>query len=142
MQAEPRMVVAVTVLHPHVVADLPADAVAVVVAGRHLAYRDAVAVLEEDASGVVAIQVSFVRLVTVQGEGLDGHVGDVLATEEREESSGGGIAHLPEVLAEGSVELEAVARPSYQRPLDHGRAAVVRVLAAQTDAVAEPEAPR
>ena len=57
VQAEAGVVVAVAVLDDHVVADLPADAVAVVVAGRHAADRDAAAILQEDAAGVVAVEV-------------------------------------------------------------------------------------
>ena len=51
------MVVAVTILDHHVVADLEADSVPVVVARLHAAHRVAVAVLQEDASGIVAVQI-------------------------------------------------------------------------------------
>src|SRR5262249_9496168 len=119
-----------------------ADAVAVVLPRRHLAHGDAVAILKEDAAGVVAVEVVVVLAVAVERQILDDHVGDVLAAEERKEAGGGRVAHLPEVLAEGAVELEAVAGAGNERPLGDRRAAVVRVLGPQTDAVADLESLR
>src|SRR3954471_24735354 len=56
MKAEARVVFADAVLDDHIVADLPADAVAVVVPGGDAGDMDAVAVLQEDAARVVAIE--------------------------------------------------------------------------------------
>ncbi len=140
VQAEPGVVVAVAVLDPHVVADLPADAVAVVVAGRHAAQGDPPAVLQEHAAGVVAVEVGVVLLVAVQGDVLDGDVGDVLAAQDREQGRSGGVALEPEVLPQGPVELEALAGAGDQGALDDGTAAGVRVARPQADAVAHLEA--
>ena len=85
MQTQPGVVVAVAVFHHDVVADLPTDAVAVVVAGRHLAHGDAIAILQEDAAGVVAVEVVVVIAIAVQREVLDDDVGDVLAAKDRKE---------------------------------------------------------
>ena len=116
MEAEAGVVVALAVLDEDVVADLPADAVAVVVAGDHPAEGQPAAILEEDAAGVVAVEVVVVGPVAVDGQVLDRDVGDVLGREEGEEACGGRLALLePEVLAEGLVELEAVARAGDER---------------------------
>src|SRR5215203_524442 len=111
MQAEPGVVAALALLDREVVTDLPTDAVAAVVAGDHLADGDVGAVLHEDAPGVVAVQFLVVRLVPVEGEILDGHVGDELAAQEREKGRSGRRAPGPEVLAQPLVEPEAVPGP-------------------------------
>ena len=49
------------------------------------------------------------------------------------------LAHQPEVLPQGLVELEAVAVLRDERPLENVGAAVVRVLRPQADAVADAE---
>ena len=54
--------------------------------------REPAAVLQEDAAGVVAVEVVVVRPVAVEGEVLDRDVRDVLAAREREEGRGGGLA--------------------------------------------------
>src|SRR5262249_49082838 len=76
VQAQAGVVVAVAALHDDVVADLPADAVAVVLAGRDLPQGHAVAVLQEDAAGVVAVEVLVVLPVAVEGDVLNDDVGD------------------------------------------------------------------
>ncbi len=136
------MIVAVTVFHCDVVTDLPADAVAVVVEGGHPADRDVAAVLQEDAAGVVAVQVLVVGPVAVEREVLDHDAGHELAAEDGEQRGHGGVAHQPDVLAQGPVELEAVAGAGDERPLDDDRAVAVRVLGPQADAVAEAKTGR
>ena len=142
VDAEVGVVVAVAVLDHDVVADLEADAVAVVVPRRHAADGEAVAVLEEDAAGVVAVEALVVGLVAVEREVLDDDVGGPLGGQQREHRRAGRLAGEPEVLAEAGVEPEAVARAGDERALDDDRAAVVRVLGAEDDAVADLEPAR
>ena len=140
MQAQAGVVVALAVLDEHVVADLPGDAVAVVVAGDHAAEGQPAAILGEDAARVVAVEVVVVGAVAVERQVLDRDVRDVLGREQGEEARGGGLALLePEVLAEGLVELEAVARAGHERPLDDDGPAGVGILGPQADAVADLE---
>src|SRR5262249_55429005 len=63
MQAETGVVVTVALLDDDIVTDLPADAVAVVLAGGQPVHADAVAVLQEDAAGVIAVEVVIVLAV-------------------------------------------------------------------------------
>ncbi len=84
MQAEVGVVVAVAVLDDDVVANLPTDAVAVVVASLDAAYRHAVAILQEDAAGVIAIEVIVFLAVAVERDVLDQAVADELAADQRE----------------------------------------------------------
>src|SRR4051794_38424930 len=100
-------------------ADLPGDAVAVVVAGRDLSYGEAAAVLQKDAARVVAIQVLVIGSIPVERDVLDDHFGNILAAEDREQGRGRGATHLPEVLAQGAIELEAIPRARHERPLGH-----------------------
>jgi len=70
MQAKPGVVVAVTVLDDDVVANLPTDSVAVVVPGFDIADRVAIAVLEEDAAGIIAVEQGVVLGVCRRARGL------------------------------------------------------------------------
>lgn len=74
MQAEVLVVFADAVFDDDVVADLPGDAVTVVVAGGDAADVDAVTVLDEDATGVVAIEFGVVRAVAIEHEVFDAQV--------------------------------------------------------------------
>src|SRR6185369_15434204 len=71
MQAQTGMVFRNAVLDEHIMANLPTDAVAVVVARLHTADGDTTAILEKNAAGVVAVEVVVVRLVPVEREILD-----------------------------------------------------------------------
>ena len=84
MQAEAVMMFRNAVLDSHVVANLPTDAVAVVVFRVDPANRDAAAILEKNAAGVIAIQRVVVRPVAVEREILDLEIGNILAAQDRE----------------------------------------------------------
>src|SRR3979490_1419111 len=90
-------------------ANLPADAVAVVVLGRDAANGDAAAILEEDAAAVVAVEVGVLGAIAVEGQSFDGEGGDVLGGGEGEDGGRRRVAHLPIVFAQGAIELEAIA---------------------------------
>src|SRR5215831_4959196 len=100
---------AVTLFHVNVMTDLPADAVAVVLASSHLTNADVPAVLEEDTTRVVAVQVGVLCLVTVERQVLDGDPGNLLTAQDRKERGRRGLALLPQVFAQGLVKLETVA---------------------------------
>ena len=92
MQAEVRVVVAVAVLDDDVVADLPTDAVAVVVARGDAADGVCGCSPGRKAAGVVAVQIVVVLFVAVEREVLDSDIGGVLAAEDGERAAGGGLA--------------------------------------------------
>ena len=78
-----------------------------------------------------------VGLVAIQGDVLDGDVGDVGALKQREIRGDLRIATEVEPLVQAAVEFEAIAGRGDQRPLDDVGALAVRVLADQPDAVAD-----
>ena len=140
VQAQPRVIVAVTVLDRHVVADLPTDAVAVVIPRRDLPDQHVAHVLQEDAATVVAVEVLVVLAVAVERELLDDEVLRLFARHEREERRAGRVARRPEVLPQGAIQFEAVARAGDQRSLENFGPAVVRILGDQRYAIADLEA--
>src|SRR5262249_20599561 len=105
VQPQAGVVVAVTALDDDVMADLPAEAAAVVVPRGHAPQRHLPAVLQEHAAGVIAVEVLVVLAVAVQRDVLHADVGDLLAAQDREDGGGGRLALQPEVLAQGAVEL-------------------------------------
>src|SRR5262245_44198141 len=97
VQAELGVVLGGAALGEDVVANLPADAVAVVVARDDAAENEAVAVLEEEAAAVVAVEVLVLLAVAVERQVFDPGVGDVLPGDEGEDGHRDGVAHAPEV---------------------------------------------
>src|SRR5262249_34827454 len=98
MQTELGVVFGRAILDKHIVANLPAYAVAVVVAGGNVAYFDAVAVLEKQATPVVAIEVLILRPIAIESEVLDRHVAHVFAGDQWKNGHCDGIAELPKVV--------------------------------------------
>ena len=80
-------------------ANLKADAVAVVVASRHAANGVAVAVLQENAAAVVAVEVFVVLPIAVERNVLDEHVGRPLAGQQRKQRRAGRLARQPQVFS-------------------------------------------
>jgi hypothetical protein len=103
------MAVAAAPFHGDVVGNLPTDAVAVVVSRRHVANRDATAVLQEDAARVVAVEVFVVRPIAVQSQALDADVGDILAVEQGEETRDLRLPLQPKILPQRAIQFEAIA---------------------------------
>src|SRR5262245_29881744 len=106
------MVMAMTLLHGDIVTDLPANAVAIVVSGGHLANGYVAAILKEDAAGVLPIQIGVLPLVAVQGQIFDFDALHAVAAEDRKQCRCRRLAHLPEILAQSLVKLKAVAGAS------------------------------
>src|SRR5262249_53182868 len=136
VQAELGVVLGGAALDEDVVTDLPADAVAVVVGCDDAAEDEPVTVLEEAAAAVVAVEVLVLLTVAGERQVLDGHVADVLAGDEGEDGHADGVAQAPEVLAQGAVELEALAGAGDEGALDVAVVALAVAAAAQRDAVA------
>src|SRR5205814_2498181 len=124
------------ILDQHVVADLPTDAVAVVVFRVNAADNNAAAILEKNAAGVVAVEQVIVSLVAVEGEVLDDQIGNVLPTEDWKERGYRGVAELPKILPQRAIELEAIALPRDERAFGDGLCPGVRVLRLQAATVA------
>src|SRR3954464_14992591 len=118
MQAETRVIRTLAILDHHIVADLPTDAIAVVVSSDHPTNLNAVAVLHEDAARVIAIELIVVVAIPIEHEILDADVLHEFTAEDREQGGCGGVVHLPEILAQGLIELEAVACARHQRALN------------------------
>src|ERR1043165_3567707 len=108
MQSEAAMILRNAILHQYVVANLPTDAVAVVVLGVHAADRDEVAVLEKNAASVVAVEVVVVLAIAVECEVLDLDVGNELAAEDGKKRRDGRVAKPPEIFAQWPVDVEAI----------------------------------
>src|SRR5262249_56237653 len=114
-------------------ADLPAGPVAVVVAGAQTTEHELVAVLEEEAAAVVAVEVLVLLAVAVQRQVFDGGVGDVLPGDEGEDGHGDGVAQAPEVVTQGAVEFEALLGAGDEAPLDLGSVALASAPRAHAD---------
>ncbi len=142
MQPQSGVVMTMAVLHRDIVADLPADAVATIIARRHASDVHLPAVLQEDAAGIVAVQLFVVRLVAIEGEVLDPEVLDILAAEEREERGRRRTARQPGILTQGPIQLEAVAVARHQRSLNDDVAAMAGIFGAQAYAIAHLKASR
>src|SRR5579862_2860657 len=121
-------------------ADLPADAVSVVIARDYVAHGDPVAVLHPDAAAVVPVQISIIRFIAVDGDVLEGDIRDVLAAEQRKQCFHCRFPHEPDVLTQPGIELEPIAVASNERSLDHFGATGRRVLCTDTNAIADLEA--
>src|SRR5262249_39796203 len=139
VQAELGVVLGGAALDEDVVADLPADPVAVVVARDETTEHELVAVLEEEAAAVVAVEVLVLLAVAVQRQVFDGGVGDVLPGDEGEDGHGDGVAQAPEVVTQGAVEFEALLGAGDEGALDVGVVALAVAAGAQGDAVADLE---
>ena len=82
MQTQAVMPFAYTALNHHIVANLPTNAIAMVVAGLDSADGDTPAVLQKNAAGVVTVQLGVVGPVAVEGEIFDPHIFDLLTAEQ------------------------------------------------------------
>src|SRR6266849_1135858 len=129
------MIMTVALLDHHVVADLPADTVPVVVPGCYLADGDVRAALQEDATRIVAIEVVILGPVAVECEILDGDVANLVPTHNRKERGSSGFTRQPEVLSWRAVQLKTPAGASNERPLDDRRAAVMGISRPQANAI-------
>ena len=139
MQAKVCMVEAAAVLDDDIVADLPTEAVAVVIARGDLPDADVVAILQEDAAAIIAVQVIVGGAIAIEREVLDGDLFYAVARKDGKERRASGFAQLPEILAKWPIEPEAIAAVGDQRPFQDDCRASVGILGLQTDAVAERE---
>ena len=85
MHAKIRVVMAVTILNDHIVANLEADSVAVVIASRHSAKCVTIAVLQKDAAAIVAVEVFAVLAIAIERDILNDHIGRVFACQQRKQ---------------------------------------------------------
>ena len=97
------MVMRMTILHHHIVADLPAHAIAIVVARLHLAEGQPTTVLRKNTPGVIAVEVFIVRSVAIKGDVFNGHMLHMLAVQNREKRGRRRVSGKPEVLAQACV---------------------------------------
>ena len=85
MQAETRVIMAVAVLNRDIVTNLPTDAIAIVMPGRHVADQDLIDILKEDAAPIVAIQVFIVRSITIECQAFNDKIVDLFTRDQREQ---------------------------------------------------------
>ena len=140
MHAKPGIVHALAFLDPHIVANLPANAVTVVITGDNLPNDNTAAVLNPDASGVVAVQVGVVILITVQADVLYSEIRCLFRRHDGKQRSDRGIADFPGVLTQRAVQFKAVAAARDQGALDHHGGLGVGIDGANTDGIADLEA--
>ena len=108
MQTQIGVVVAVAVLNDDIMTNLPTDPVTVVIARRHVATCDAIAVLHEDTTGVVPIQILVLLAIAIESNVFDHDVRNVISRENREQRCRGGLSHQPKVLSQRTVQLKSV----------------------------------
>ena len=82
MDTKVRVIMAVTIFDDHVVADLKADAIAVVVAGFHVAKHVAIAILQKDTASVVSVEVFTVRTIAVERNVFNQHIRCMLTGQQ------------------------------------------------------------
>src|SRR5262249_39420396 len=117
MQAQTGVVVRMAIFDRRVMADLPTDAVAVVIAGGHTSHVNAIAILEKNTAGIVAIEIRVLLFVAVECDVLNRDVGNFLAAENWKERRDLGLAHEPIVFAQSPIEFKTLAVASDQRSL-------------------------
>ena len=83
MQAQVCVVVAVAVLHDHIMTDLPADAVTIIVVRSQPSHLNVVAILQPDTASVIAVEVCVILAIAIEGKVFNNNILDVLATEKR-----------------------------------------------------------
>ena len=98
MQAQIGVVVTVTVFHNDIVADLPADAVTIVVVCGQATHLNTVAVLQPDTASVIVVDVCMVLSIAVEGKVFDRNILNVFTTEKWEQSAAGWLSGKPEIL--------------------------------------------
>ena len=111
------------------------DSVAIIVARRYASDDVAIAILQEDAAAVIAVEVLIVLAIAVEREVLDHDVGRSFARQQRKQRGARRFARQPEIFPQPVAQLEAVAGSGDQRAFDHVRGAIVGVLRPQDDAV-------
>ncbi len=109
MEPQVSIVQRLALVKPDIITDLEAEAVAVIVLGHDVAEPPAVAVLEEDRAGEVAVDVLVVVPVAVQHEILYLDIIDVLGREQGEDRRRRGILLRPEILRRQLVQEDDVA---------------------------------
>ncbi len=82
MDSQIMIVMAVAVLDDDIVADLEADAIAVVVSALDLTHMESIAVLKEDAPSIVAVEILIVGPIPIENEILDGDIGCPFAGQQ------------------------------------------------------------
>ena len=85
MHSEAGVVVAMTVFDFHIVTNLEADPISVVFPCGHIANRVAIAVLQEDAATIIAVQIRIVFSISIKREILDHHVPRVFTGQQRKQ---------------------------------------------------------
>lgn len=95
-------------------ADLPADSIAVVIPHGQVGHPDSIAILQPDTTAIVTVKILVILSVSIEAEILDYYVFEILAAEERKERRTGRLARYPNILAQRSIELEAVTVSSYE----------------------------
>ena len=98
MQAQVCVVVTVTVLHNNVVADLPADAVTIIVVCSQATHLNTVTVLHPDTAAVITVKVCVVLAIAVEGQVFNRNILNVFTTEKRKQRAAGWLSGKPEIL--------------------------------------------
>jgi len=128
VHAEVGVAVGVAVLDHHVVANLPADPVAVVVSGLDAPDEDAAAILKPEVARVVAVQRRVRFAVAVDDQEFDRQIRLFLGGDQRKQGRHRGCLHGPDVLSKRAIEFEPVPAPGDQGAFQHFFAPVMRVV--------------
>jgi len=79
VHAQVLIVVAMTILNQYVMADLKADSISVVISSRHTPDLVSLAVLQENATTIIPVEVFVIRSISVDRYVFDDDIAGVLA---------------------------------------------------------------
>ncbi len=98
MEAEVGVIYCLAVMKLDIIADLEAETISIVVSGNNVLESPAVAILDEDSTGEVAVDVLVVITVAVEHYVPDNNIVHVFSSKDWKNSRSGGIFIYPKVL--------------------------------------------
>jgi hypothetical protein len=122
-----------TVFDKNIVADLPADPIAVVVDRLDISDSDPFAILHEDATAIIAIEVGIIRTVPFDLKVLDFNISHFFSAEDREEDFGDRVMVCPKVLFQGSIQEKSISIAPDESAFDYRFSVVVGGLREEGD---------
>jgi hypothetical protein len=138
VEAQIGVVFGAAALEADIVADLEGEAIAVIVARGDIAKDIAVAVLDENAAGVVAVDFPVFSAVAVEDQVFYLHVVDPFGGEDGEDRRGGSVVFEPGVFLQAAAQKERLAIDAGDRVFDDFEPVVA--LGAEHDASTRREA--
>ena len=140
VEAEVGVVFGATVLEVDIVADLEGKTIPVVVARDNIAKDMAIAVLDENATGVIAVYLLIFIAIAIEDQIADLYIVDPFGCEDRKESRGGGSTFDPGIFLQATTQIERLIFDMSDRVFDDLESIIA--LGAKHDAAAWYETTR